>query len=231
MATTMQINAFFSCEKFIVLGASADRTKFGNKVFRALLEKFSSEKVLPVNPRLPKVEGVKAYTSALEALSQCQPETTAVSVITPPSVTLAVLQQVVDAGVKHVWLQPGAEDKAVLSLAASLMNTVRSDTITSGGGSQRATPVECGRRVVSDTTVISDNSNACSNTTPTINCENRDSMTQADAFETASSNANTIKDTANTAIVETTTADTTLLPVFLHSGPCVLSVLGIDDSA
>ncbi len=38
---------FFSSEVFAVVGASPDRAKFGNKVFRALLGKYGPAHVVP----------------------------------------------------------------------------------------------------------------------------------------------------------------------------------------
>jgi hypothetical protein len=46
-ATRKAVTSFFACEKFIVVGASPNREKFGNKVFRALVGRFGAEKVIP----------------------------------------------------------------------------------------------------------------------------------------------------------------------------------------
>lgn len=39
------------------------------------------------------------------------------SIITPPKVTLQVLKRAKELGISKLWLQPGAEDKAVLDYA------------------------------------------------------------------------------------------------------------------
>ena len=41
------VDAFLACDRFVVVGASTNRDKFGNKVLRALLSKFGADRVLP----------------------------------------------------------------------------------------------------------------------------------------------------------------------------------------
>jgi predicted CoA-binding protein len=45
------------------------------------------------------------------------PDKTAISVITPPAVTLKVLQDAKQLGIKHIWIQPGGEDEKVIDFA------------------------------------------------------------------------------------------------------------------
>ncbi len=75
---------------------------------------------LSVNPKDSEVEGVKASPS-LSALLQgvASPPDLAVSIITPPKVSLGVVQDAINAGVQSIWLQPGAESDEVLALARS----------------------------------------------------------------------------------------------------------------
>eukprot|EP00043_Microstomoeca_roanoka_P027366 m.14306 g.14306 ORF g.14306 m.14306 type:complete len:140 (-) comp7582_c0_seq2:272-691(-) len=107
-------NAFLACERFIVVGASSNRSKFGNKVLRALVQKFGADRVLPVNPREEQVEGVKTYPNVQEALGHCNAETTGASIITPPAISLEAVKALVAGGVSNIWLQPGAEDEATI---------------------------------------------------------------------------------------------------------------------
>jgi predicted CoA-binding protein len=87
-----------------VAGASRDPSKYGNRVLKALIE--SRRKVFPLNPTAPEVEGVRAY-AAIADLPEL-PES--LSVVTPPRVTREVVRQAIAAGVKNIWMQPGAED-------------------------------------------------------------------------------------------------------------------------
>jgi len=98
------IEEFLKVSTFAVAGASRDRSKYGNKVFLAIAA--SGRTVYPLNPTAPEVEGATAY--ALIAVLPAVPES--LSIVTPPHVTREVIQQAIAAGVKNIWMQPGAED-------------------------------------------------------------------------------------------------------------------------
>ncbi|KAJ3131658.1 hypothetical protein HK100_006125 [Physocladia obscura] len=105
----MSAPAFFGSKAFAVVGASADTSKFGNKLLRWYLERGLT--VVPVNPRGGRIEDRECVVSVAELDADYS-----VSVVTPPAVALQVLAQARTAGVKHVWLQPGSEDDAVVAL-------------------------------------------------------------------------------------------------------------------
>lgn len=101
-----------------VVGASANRAKFGNIIYRTLRER--GYRVYPVNPTLETVEGDRAYPD-IAAL----PEGVEVlDIVIPPQRVPPVLEQAKAAGITRIWLQPGAESPAVLAHAASLGLTV-----------------------------------------------------------------------------------------------------------
>eukprot|EP00039_Didymoeca_costata_P015703 m.271211 g.271211 ORF g.271211 m.271211 type:complete len:136 (-) comp16268_c1_seq4:1060-1467(-) len=112
----MMEETFFACKKFAVAGASTNRNKFGNKVFRALLGAKGEEAVIPVHPKEPVVEGV-ATQPIEKVLAEENAEELGLSIVTPPAVSLDIVQKAIDAGVRNIWLQPGAESQAVLDLA------------------------------------------------------------------------------------------------------------------
>ncbi|TPX42454.1 hypothetical protein SeLEV6574_g05601 [Synchytrium endobioticum] len=95
---------FFRGKTFAVVGASADRSKYGNKILRWYIA--HDKAVVPVNPKTGVIEAMPAIKSLSELSS---PNTTSVSVITPPAVTQQVLQEAVAVGIKNIWLQPGSE--------------------------------------------------------------------------------------------------------------------------
>ena len=114
-----RFEAFLASSSFAVVGASTDRSKYGNKVLRCYVQ--HHRKVYPVNPKAREVEGLQAYPS-LAALPEPVP---AVSVITPPAATEQVVRKAHAAGVKHVWMQPGAEsDDAIRTAEALGMNVI-----------------------------------------------------------------------------------------------------------
>ena len=98
------IEVFLSASAFAVAGASKDRSKYGNKVFRAIIA--SGRTVYPLNPTASDVEGDPAFASIADL--PVVPES--LSIVTPPHVTREVIQHAIAAGVKNVWMQPGAED-------------------------------------------------------------------------------------------------------------------------
>jgi predicted CoA-binding protein len=97
---------FLAARTFAVAGASANREKYGNKVFLALLK--SGRKVYPLNPAATEIEGQIAYAN----LSDLPVVPESLSIVTPPAVTRQIVRQAIEAGVKNVWMQPGAEDES-----------------------------------------------------------------------------------------------------------------------
>lgn len=94
---------FLSSQTFAVAGASARQQKYGYKVFKALLD--SGRETYPLNPVTEEIQGHKAYPKI--ANLPVVPE--ALSIITPPEVTQQIIADAIVAGVKHIWMQPGAE--------------------------------------------------------------------------------------------------------------------------
>ncbi|KAG6861166.1 hypothetical protein C0995_003176 [Termitomyces sp. Mi166 len=120
--------AFLKNSTFAVVGTSKDQTKVGNRILRWYQAKGLD--VIPVHPvclftvsysgaslthgviqKELELEGLKTITDISELSS---PSTTALSIITPPKITLSVLAQAKELNVPSYWIQPGAEDEAVL---------------------------------------------------------------------------------------------------------------------
>ncbi len=99
-----KITEFLSTKTYAVAGASENRHKYGNKVFLALLD--SGRKVYPLNPIADEIEGHRAYPRIADL--PIVPES--LSIVTPPEVTRQVVADAIVAGVKNIWMQPGAED-------------------------------------------------------------------------------------------------------------------------
>lgn len=110
-----RIRAFLAAGPWAVAGASRDRSKFGNQVLRCYLEN-ELRPVFPVNPHASEVEGLACHPS----LSALPEPARAVSIITPPEVSLRVLEEAAGLGIRHLWLQPGAEDERLLARADEL---------------------------------------------------------------------------------------------------------------
>jgi predicted CoA-binding protein len=109
-----QIDAFLAGSPFAVVGASPDRRKYGNKVLRALIQ--DKRKVYPIHPTAKEVEGLPAF----RALADVPEQVHGVSVVVPPDVTASIIEQLGALGIKHVWMQPGAESDAAIAAGQKL---------------------------------------------------------------------------------------------------------------
>ncbi len=98
------LDHFLAAKSFAIAGASRDPDKYGNRILRALVA--SGRKVYPLNPNATQIEGIQAYDS-IASLPEV-PES--LSIVTPPHATRLVVEQAIRAGVKNLWMQPGAED-------------------------------------------------------------------------------------------------------------------------
>lgn len=99
------IKDFLAAKTYAVAGASARTHKYGYKVFQALLA--SGRETYPLNPITPEIAGHQAYRKIADLPHA--PES--LSIITPPEVTRQVVTEAIAAGVKNIWMQPGAQDE------------------------------------------------------------------------------------------------------------------------
>jgi uncharacterized protein len=112
-----------------VVGASADRLKYGNKAVRAFRD--AGWTVFPIHPTLAEVEGIAAYPSLdsvpLHELDQ-------VSLYVPPKIGAQILDQVARKDVGEVWLNPGSDSPEILDRAAELgINVIQACSILGVG--------------------------------------------------------------------------------------------------
>lgn len=92
----------------VILGASADRAKFGNKSVRA--HALAGYKVYPVNPKGGVIEGL----TCLSSLDQAPGPVDRISVYLPPALGLSELDRMAALRPKEVWLNPGAESSELI---------------------------------------------------------------------------------------------------------------------
>ena len=97
-----------------VVGASADRDKFGNKVLRSYIENKMS--CVPINKKtkeiegLPTVESLTTLQKQLPFMGASSMSQVGVSLITPPGVTKLIIEEAYSLGVRSFFLQPGTSD-------------------------------------------------------------------------------------------------------------------------
>jgi acyl-CoA synthetase (NDP forming) len=101
-------------DRIAIIGASRDRSKYGNKAVRAYVAQ--GKTVYPVNPRESEIEGIPAYRSILDIPGQVD----VASLYLPPAVGMTVLEEIARKGVKRLLINPGAESDELLAKATSL---------------------------------------------------------------------------------------------------------------
>ncbi|KAL4789208.1 CoA binding domain-containing protein [Aspergillus venezuelensis] len=118
------VKRFFSSPRFAVAGASNDSHKFGYKSTGWYHQ--HSLPVTPLNPRAPNIQlsPSVSYDTVASPKLLPSPSQTSLSVVTPPAVTLPLLQEAHSVGIPAVWLQPGTFDKSVLDFARSHFEAV-----------------------------------------------------------------------------------------------------------
>jgi uncharacterized protein len=106
-----RIAAFLAGSVFAVGGASSNRAKYGNMVLRCYVQHGLT--AYPVNPNEKQVEGLDAYPT----LAALPVKPHGVSIITPRWVTARIVDDAIALGIKHLWMQPGAESYPAIARA------------------------------------------------------------------------------------------------------------------
>ncbi len=99
--------------RIAVVGASNDPRKFGNIIVHDLLR--HGYTVLPVNLHETSIAGLPVHRTIADVPKPVD----MMDVVTPPHVTLGLLDEADAAGVDLVFLQDGSFDDAVLRSAAT----------------------------------------------------------------------------------------------------------------
>ena len=92
-----------------IIGATDNPAKYGNVIYKDLQRK--GYKIFPVNPGSNSVDGDEAYAS----INELPQKPTIINFVVPPHVTLKILQDCLEMNLLNVWVQPGAEDPAVMA--------------------------------------------------------------------------------------------------------------------
>ncbi len=112
-----------------ILGASSDRTKYGNKSVRAHLQKGYT--VYPINPKGGEIEGLEVYPSLAATPAG---KLDRVSVYLPPKILMSILPDIAARGCGELWLNPGSESEDVVEAAEKLgLNVIQACSIIDVG--------------------------------------------------------------------------------------------------
>ncbi len=98
---------------WVVVGATTNSAKFGNKIYRRL--KSAGYHVYPMNPVYSEVDGDPCYPTPgdLPQIPDCA------NMVVAPDKGRALLQPLFESGVRLLWFQPGAYDKQILDEAVA----------------------------------------------------------------------------------------------------------------
>lgn len=95
-------------EKIAVIGASANKSKYGNIIMNDLISK--GYKVFPVHPALEKIEGHRVYNSVLDL----EEKPDLFVFVVPGSVGLKITRKLYTNGHRKFWYQPGAHSPEII---------------------------------------------------------------------------------------------------------------------
>ncbi len=95
--------------KIVVVGASNNVEKYGNRIVRHLLGE--GHDVIPVNPREGSILGRLVYKKVADIPGKID----IVDIVVPPDATLKILKELRALHGLNVWIQPGAESDSVIA--------------------------------------------------------------------------------------------------------------------
>ena len=102
-----KIQEFFNQKEIAIAGVSRDEKKFGSMLFEQMLKK--NYNVIPVNPNIEFYKEKKCY----KTIDELPQTATAIIICTKPNETEKILEQATKKGIKHIWIQQGAQPKNI----------------------------------------------------------------------------------------------------------------------
>ncbi len=108
------IQDFIQSRRIAIVGVSRSGQKFGNKIYVELKER--GYQVFIVHPQAQEIAGEACYPS----LAALRGKIDGVVICVQPEQSGQALREAVQAGVKNIWLQQGAQSPEVLALAGQL---------------------------------------------------------------------------------------------------------------
>jgi len=94
---------------YAVIGVSRNPKKYGHRVYKDL--KMSGYRVYPINPNADEILGDKCYHS----LKELPERPDVVDIVVPPMITVDIVKECKELGIKKVWMQPGSESKKAIN--------------------------------------------------------------------------------------------------------------------
>lgn len=107
----MKSKKMLDLQKWAVVGATQRKNKFGYKMFKSLMD--NGNIVYPVSPKYDEIDGIKTY----KTIKDIPDNIDVVGFIVNPTVGLELIQDVIDLGIKNIWMQPGTRDPKIVKIA------------------------------------------------------------------------------------------------------------------
>lgn len=101
-------------QRIAIIGASANREKFGNKAVRAYMDE--GWVVFPINPHEEHIEGMHAYASVMDVPWEID----YASLYVPAKVGMKVIEEVARKEITKVYFNPGSESDELVAKAKEL---------------------------------------------------------------------------------------------------------------
>ncbi len=98
-----------------IIGASRDRSRFGNISVRAHLQQ--GYRVFPINPNATEIEGLSAFDSLADLPVQSLDR---ITIYVPPETGIDLLDEIAEFDVDEIWFNPGSADADLRARAAEL---------------------------------------------------------------------------------------------------------------
>jgi predicted CoA-binding protein len=120
----MSVESFLAADAIAIVGVSSNPDKYGTRVWHDLRKKGYT--VYGVNPRLETLDGEKIYPDIASLPSSVQ----ALNLVVPPKITEQIVEQAIQRGIRHIWMQPGAESEAAIEACrANSINVIHSQCV------------------------------------------------------------------------------------------------------
>jgi predicted CoA-binding protein len=141
MVNTLEgVATFLRGRRLAVAGVSRQPNQAANAVFRKL--KGSGYEVFPINPKVSQVEGTRCYRDIGAVPGQLD----GVVIATSPDVSIQIVQQCMDHGVRRVWFHRSFGNGSVSEAAVRECDAHGIDCIVGGCPLMFCDPVDFGHK-------------------------------------------------------------------------------------
>ncbi len=109
LTTMAGVTEFLEQKTLAVVGVSRSGKKFSNTICKVLEAK--GYRLFPVNPQADRINGKTCFPD----IPSIPIKVEGVVIVVPPNQTEKAVKDVVAAGIKHVWIQQGAESPGAIN--------------------------------------------------------------------------------------------------------------------